>query len=130
MPASAAFMAAATAAVRLLPEYAALQTSVATLSAAGEEGRQAAWNAIYGDGQVGLSPAYRLRRAIRDVVKNTEVSQGVVLSQVDREAACQSLAASWVPDVPTPTRQAEATPSLSDEDVETFRIAMMAALSG
>lgn len=103
MPASASFLATSQALVVASPEYVAFQAALAALSAAGEDGRQAAWNACYNDGQFGASPAYRLRKVVRDAVANTMFSSGTALGQSDAEAAYQLLAAQLVPESPAPS---------------------------
>ncbi len=117
MPASASFLAACNTAIALLPERAAFAAAQVTLSAAGEDGRQAAWNTLYNDGQAGLSLAYRLRRAIRDVMANVSVSQGVALSFADSEAAYQLLTAQAVPEVAAPGAFANASTLSADADL-------------
>lgn len=123
MPASASFLNACLAAIQSLPQYAAFQAALLTLSQASEENRLAAWKDAYDDGQPGLSPAHALRRAVRDVVVNTQASQGVTLSQPDAEAAYQTLAAQVAPDSQPPVTFAERTPSFSQEDIDTIRLA-------
>ncbi len=117
MPASASFLAACATAIGLLPERTAFAAAQVTLSAAGEDNRQAAWNTLYNDGQASLSLAYRLRRAIRDVVSNVQVSQGVTLSLADVEAANQALSASAVPEVAAPGAFATASTLSTDADL-------------
>ncbi len=125
MPASGSFMSTCATAIVALPEYAAFQAALAQLSASGEGDKLSAWNAAYSDGQIGGSPAYRLRRAIRSVIANAEVSQAVTLSQPDREAAYQTLVTQVVPDASPPVVSTERTPALTAEDIDMLRSALI-----
>jgi hypothetical protein len=124
MAASPSFLQSCQAAIVLLPQYAAFQAACAALSAAGEAGRAAAWQACYGDGQIGLSPAHGLRRAIRDVIVNEQYALAVTLSQADAEAAYQQLAALLAPDAaqPEPGPQARSA-VMTQEDLDLIRTA-------
>ncbi len=124
MPASASFLATALAAIQSSAPYAAFQAALAALSAAPEDSRQAAWNRCYADAQLGLSPAYQLRRSIRDAIANTEASTATALSPTDTEAAYQLLVAQIVPDGLPPAPATVMTPALTQEDVDLFRAAM------
>lgn len=124
MAASASFLNTCQAAIVLLPQYTAFQAAWQALSAAPEAIRLAAWQACYGDGQLGQSPAYNLRRAIRDVIANTKVSLATVLSPGDTEAAYQYLAGLLVPDADQPELLPQAASAvLTQEDLGLIRMA-------
>ena len=123
MAVSASFLATALATIQSTPEYATFTAALARLSAAAEDDRQARWNDAYSDGQVGLSPAYRLRRAIRDAITNTAVSSGVTLSPADAEGAYQTLVAQVAPEGQPPAPATVRTPALTAEDLDLIRLA-------
>lgn len=124
MPASLAFLNTALATIRDTPEYAAFQTALLAYSAAGEEQKQAKWNAAYSDNQAGLSPAYRLRRAIRAVVVNTQASEEVTLSRADAEAAYVYLVEQVAPaSAPPVSLVTPPSASFNSEDIDIIRLA-------
>ena len=123
MPASASFLNTALAVVQATAEYTAFQAALANLSAAGDDSKQAAWVAAYSDGQIGHSPAYRVRKRIRHVVANVQVSLAEILSQVDAEAAYQQLTALIAPEMVAPVIGGDRTPSLTVEDIDLIRLA-------
>ncbi len=129
MPASASFLNSCNTAVRLTPEYAAFVAALAALSSAGEEQRLGVWNAAYSDAQPGLSPAYRLRRAVRATVADQQAILVVALSQEDSEAAYQTLIGSLVPDISPPVPTNERTPSLTADDIDMVR-AILVQMAG
>lgn len=124
MAASASFLSAALASARASAEYATFAAARAAFAAAPEGSRQARWSDCYSDAQPGLSPAYRLRRALRDVVANTQISQSVTLSPAESEAAYQFLVAQLVPEVSAPSPPTVLTPALTADDLGVFRAAM------
>lgn len=107
MPITDAFMAACRAAVANLPELTAFRAALAALAGASRAARPALYQAAYGDNQAGLSPAYRLRKAIRDTVGATA---DATVSPGEREAAYATLAAEFAPAYapPTPADQEQA----------------------
>lgn len=129
MPASASFLSTCLATVQATPEYAAFAVATAALSAAGEDARQAKWKLAYDDAQPGLSPAYRLRRAVRDAIANAMVSQTVDLSPADREAAYQTLVLQVAPRYPQPVPPDARTPSFTQEDIDLIRLTVARAAS-
>ena len=80
------------------PELAAFRTAYAAFDAASRADKGGYWQAAFDDAQAGMSPAYRLKRAIRGVV----ASLGGSLTPLGREAAYRALAAQYVPEVPPP----------------------------
>ena len=110
MAISSAFLTTCRAAIILTPEYTAYQAALAALDAASEPDRLAKWQAAYNDAQAGLSPAYRLRRAIRDVVMNQDLS---LLGALEREQVCQTLAGMYLRDDERPLTSAEDAAALS-----------------
>jgi hypothetical protein len=97
---TAAFLAARRTEIALLAELTAFQAAVATLNAtsAADYGRY--WQAAFGDAQAGLSPAYRLRKAIRDTVRGA--ADGTQ-SALDLEGAYRTLVGEYVSEPPAPT---------------------------
>ncbi len=132
MAPTAAFLATCQTAIPLLPECVAFRAALASLSSAGDEQRQSAWNAIYNEGQAGGSLAHRLRRAIRDVIANAQAaSDGATpISQADSEAAYQQLTATMVPESPPPQPPDARTPSLTQDDVDSLRLALIQMTGG
>lgn len=92
MPVTASFLDTCRTAIYALPERAAFLASLATASGASRPARAAAWLRTFGDNQAGGSPAYRLRKAIRDVVQAQADTAGT-LSPLDRESAYRTLVA-------------------------------------
>lgn len=99
MAASVTFLDSRRTEIAACPELTTFQTAAAAFGAASRGNRLLYWVAAYGDNQVGLSPAYRLRRAIRDFV--TAAGAGV-LTQADIEATYQSLVNEYAPHTPRP----------------------------
>lgn len=123
MAASDAFMVTCRALVAALPELAAFRAALLALETAGDDQQRARWQDAYGDARTGLSPAYRLRRAVRDVVIGQAEALGAgSLGPADREDAYRRLAAEVVPDV----RQ----PDNPDEERRTLELLALNALIG
>jgi len=99
MPITTAFLNACRALVLRHTEYTEFVAAHAAFAAAARADRPVLWQAAYGNGQVGQSPAYRLRKVIRDVV-TAQVDAGV--NRNDREGAYQTLAAELVAAVKPP----------------------------
>lgn len=94
-----------------LPELTAFRTALTALESAGDAAAQAkAWHACYGDAQAGLSPAYRLRREIRNVVLGQATSAS---NPADLEDAYRRLAQQFAPDVERPATDAEEQAALT-----------------
>jgi len=99
------FLATCRAAIALLPELATFRTAKTLAETGTRAQRTAAWNAAYSDAQAGLSPAYRLRKAVRDTV-NAQADTAGTLGLLDRESAYQTLVAEVVTTVPPPSSAA------------------------
>lgn len=107
MPITDSFMASCRAAIDDLPELTTFRAALAALAGATRAARPALYQAAYGDNQAGLSPAYRLRKAIRDTVGATA---DATVSPGERETAYATLAAEFAPAYapPTPADQEQA----------------------
>lgn len=95
--------------VAALPELTAFNTAFATFNATTGDSQQAAWLSLYGDNQAEMSLAYRLRRAIRDVVIANMTSD---IDGLSRELAYRTLAAEVVREAARPQTAAEETAEL------------------
>lgn len=96
--------------VRVLPEFTAYQAARLTFGAATGDTRRSMWVSLFSDAQPGMSLAYRLRRAIRDVVVANATSDH---SALDREGAYRSLAAEVVNEEERPLTDAEEQSTLA-----------------
>lgn len=121
MTVSPSFLATCKAAALLLPEYATFAAALAALSSAAEEDRQARWRDCYSDAQAGMSPAYRFRRAVRDVIANNATNDH---SPADRESAYQTLTADLASEQPPPAPLPVKSPVLTPEDLDMARMVM------
>lgn len=93
-----------------LSELATFRTALARVeSASGANAENAAWSACFSDNQADLSPAYRARKAIREIV----LGQGEALTIVDRESAYRTLSAAYVPQWEKPATEAEEQATLA-----------------
>lgn len=101
MPISAAYTAACRTAVLALPELTAFRAAKAVTDSMTRDQRRAAWYAAYEPSVGGPSPAYNLRRAIRDVVNARGDITGNITA-LDRESAYQTLATEFAPDAERP----------------------------
>ena len=110
MAIAATFMDTCRALVIATPEYTAFRAALSVLDGAGGNGALTAWYICYGNAQLGLSPAYRLRKAIRETI----AAQGSALSPVEREEAYRSLDADLVPIHERPRTRAERRGDLMD----------------
>lgn len=103
MPITVTFLNTCRTAITGLPELTTYRAAVVALGAAAKASRPALWYATYGDNQAGLSPAYRLRKAIRDTVR---ANADATVSPLEQEEAYRTLAADYV-SVPDPPKNAE-----------------------
>ena len=110
MAISSAFLTTVRAAIILTPEYAAYQAAVAVLDGASETDRLAKWQLAYGS-QAGDSLAMQLRRAIRNVILNQDLS---ALSTLERESAYRTLEAIYVRVDDKPLTSAEEIAALTE----------------
>lgn len=105
MALTASFLATCRTVIATLPELATFRTAKTLAETGTRAQRTAAWQAAYGDAQSGLSPAYRLRKAVRDTV-NAQADSNGTLGPLDRETAYQTLVAEVVTVVPPPSSAA------------------------
>lgn len=73
--------------------YSTFTAAHAAFVAGSRTARPALWHAAYGDAQAGLSPAYRLKKFIRDTVAGLAAS---TVTPSERETAYQTLVAQYV----------------------------------
>lgn len=102
MAVTAAFLASCRSAIVATAEYTAFNTAYALYASASRSSRANYWYLAYGDNQAGLSPAYRLRKAIRDTVLGLADS---TVTPTERESAYRTLAAEYVQDIAPPMDQ-------------------------
>jgi hypothetical protein len=112
MAVSAAFLTTARSVIADSAEYAAFQTAYAAYASASRSQRAAEWNDCFSNAQVGLSPAYRLEKAIRDAVFGAD---GVsALSPLDLEAAVRQLSGEYLPRPKRPASASEEAAQLQE----------------
>jgi hypothetical protein len=112
MPVTDSFLSTCRTAVNLLPELTTFRAALATVGAGSSAERRAAWAACFDDNRsTDKSPAYRLRKAIRDTVR-AEADAAGTLSPLDRESAYRTISAEFVPDVAKPHEQARESEEL------------------
>lgn len=111
MPIAQSFLDTCTTSILLLPELTTFRTAYALYDAASQTDRPGYWADAFDDAQSGLSPAYRLRKAIRDIVRSTV---DATISPTEREEAYRTLTALYVPDIKPPRPYAEEAADLQD----------------
>jgi len=116
MPVTDAFLATCRADIEDTAELAAFRAAVATYNAADRAGRPAAWQAVYGHG-LDHPPAYKLRKAIRDVVG---ARADATVTAAERQTAYGVLVAEYAPDAPRPRPEADEKAELLDEILEGY----------
>lgn len=121
MPISDSFLGTCRGLIDDLPELSTFRAALANITSTSRAARSAAWAGAFGDAQAGLSPAYRLRRAIRDTV-NSQADIAGNMSGLDRESAYRTMAAEFVPEVPPP-------PTLAAERDELERLRLEDSMS-
>lgn len=97
MSVSDAFLSTCRTRIDATSEKSAFQTAFTTFADATHTDRGRYWHEAFGDGQAGLSPAYRLRKAIRDIVTAHNGESDGSYSQLDIEAAVRTLCNQYVP---------------------------------
>lgn len=105
MALTAAFLSTCRTAIDSLPELTAYNTAYAAYGAASRSTRRGLWAAVFKDSTSGPSPAYNLRRAIRDTV-NAQADSNGTLGPLDRESAYRTLVAEYVVTRPQPISDA------------------------
>lgn len=118
MPVTTAFLNTCRTSIITLPEYTAFNTSHATFASASRADRARYWQATYGDGNP-TSPAYLLRRAIRDTVTSQATITGGI-SPAEREESIRTLAAEYAPQSPKPQSHADEAAALQALIVEEY----------
>lgn len=116
MPLTDSYLAACRLVIQSLPELTAFRSALAVTETATRADRVRSWHATYDDAQAGHSPAYRLRRAVRDVV-NAQADASITL--LERESAYRTLVTEVVPEMARPLtdeQETEAFEKLLRED--------------
>ncbi len=90
--------------IAALPELTAFRTAYALFDAAARANKGRYWCLAFDDAQAGMSPAYRLKKAIRDTVNG---HADAPTTQSDRESAYRTLAAQYVPALERPRDNAD-----------------------
>lgn len=109
MAVTEAFLSSCRDAIEASPELAAFRTAYAAFDAAPRSSKGRYWRAAYDDAQAGLSPAYRVKKVVRDTVQ--ALADGTVTA-MERESAYRTLAGQYVPNVREPQLPAEAAAEL------------------
>lgn len=123
MPVTDAFLATCRAAITSLPELAAFRAALASVGVGSRDQRAANWVACYDNSQSSTqSPAYQVRKAIRETVRAQADANGT-LSPLDRESAYRTMVLEFVPQSPQPM-------SLLRESEELQRLKLANDLSG
>jgi hypothetical protein len=86
------------------PELTAYQTARDAYGAGSDAARPALWYAAFGDNQANLSPAYRLKVAIRETIAQ---QADATVTPAERETAYRQLVSEYVQDVPKPTSRTD-----------------------
>lgn len=108
MPYTETFLSTCRASINAQPEVATFRTAFAAFETASHNSKGAQWVAVYSDAQSGMSPAYQLRKVIRDTTTALAISTGGI-SPTEREEAIRTLCGQYVPDVTRPlTNEQEA----------------------
>lgn len=102
MAVSDAYLATCRARIDATAEKSAFTTALTAFADAKAANRGAKWQACFSDAQAGLSPAYQLRKAIRDIVTAHNGGDDGTYSALDVEAAVRTLCAEYVPSVKPP----------------------------
>lgn len=89
-----------------LPELTAFRAAYANFASASHDDKGRYWFLTYGDAQSGLSPAYRLRAAIRQTVEG-QAGNDATITPADRQSAYSSLTGQYVPQEAKPMKTAE-----------------------
>lgn len=106
MAVTESFLATCRTAIELLPELTTFRDAYSSFDTCSRNDKGLYWHAAYGDAQSGLSPAYRLRAAIRETVR----ANGGSVTAIDQESAYQTLVGQYVPNInkPIPADQEQA----------------------
>lgn len=99
MPITVSFLNTCRAAVNASAELAAFRAAQAAYGAAARPDKARLYQACYGDAQAGLSPAYRLRAAVREAVR---ASADATVSPLEQEEAYRTLVGEYAPHVRRP----------------------------
>lgn len=93
MAVTAAFLDTCRGLIAATPELTAFRAAYATYNSAARADKARYWNACFSDAQAGMSPAYRLRKVIRDTVS----AQGVAsLTALEVQDAYRTLVGEYV----------------------------------
>lgn len=112
MAASTTFLNTCRTQIEASTELSTFRTAYASFDTASHSDKARYWQAAFGDNQSGLSPAYRLRKFIRETVTGqAEISS---LAPSDREPAIATLSSEYVPSVSPPLDNPAEAAALSD----------------
>lgn len=100
MAVTESFLASCRTAIDLHPEVAAFRAAYALYDAASRADKGRYWRLAFDDAQTGLSPAYRLKKLVREVIASLA---DATVTPAEREAAYRTLGGEYVPAVPEPT---------------------------
>ena len=92
-----------------LTELTAFRTAYALYDAASHANKGLYWALCFSDSQTGLSPAYRLKKGVRDTVLSLATAS---ISPTERESAYRTLSAEYVPSVDPPPQAVEESAEL------------------
>lgn len=104
MAVTESFLASCRTSIELHPEFTAFRTAYTAFDTAPRAQKGAYWRLAFDDAQTGLSPAYRLKKVIRDVIAATA---DTTVSRTEREEAYRTLSSQYVPAVTEPKERAE-----------------------
>jgi hypothetical protein len=104
-----AFLAVCRTRINATTEKSAFATALTNLWNATRVNKGATWQAAFGDAQDGGSPAFRLHKAIREVVTayNQEAANGAPYGNLAIQAAINTLAAEYIPRPNRPLSKSE-----------------------
>lgn len=109
MAVTEAFLASCRTAIEASPELAAFRTAYAAFDAAPRSSKGRYWRAAFDDAQAGLSPAYRVKKLVRETVQ--ALADGTVTA-MERETAYRTLAGQYAPSVREPQSTTEVAAEL------------------
>lgn len=118
MAVTTAFLTTCRTAIRLSSELTGFQTAYALFAAATGATRSLYWNRAYSDAQAGLSPAYRLRKLIRETVT---ANADITITPGEQQTAYGLLVDEFAPKVGQPMSTVEERLAMRNAmDIEQF----------
>ena len=106
MPLTDAYLASCRTTILASAELTAFRAARAVTDSSTRAARRAAWYATYEPAAGGLSPAYNLRKMIRDIVN----AQGDITGNItglDRESAYRTFVSEFAPDLDRPATETQ-----------------------